>query len=202
MFLDEEPDWRQLVAWFLAPIPGIVAWLFLIEWLSRLWGVRAGLILYGVLMLGLVAVILALALAVVALCRHPWEEHGDLMLVATDKGFLLTCTSGIPISYLIVSGQLCRYLYLTFGGFVARSAGYWHWMWLSVAPIADRLIFLVAPGLQSHIWRVQATAPWSKAVVLALDLLLAVGIVGLALLWRAGSWANCTTTQGEPGESM
>lgn len=119
------------------------------ESLSRLWP-PLGIILYGIDVIFFLIVIVLGYLGISYASDWNTEEINIAASIAASIGIILAFS------------QLCRYSFLSWGGFNATSSNYWYWLRYSIANFLEAGLFDIPAIYEWQITNVQATANWSR----------------------------------------
>jgi hypothetical protein len=96
----------------------------------------------------------------------------ELSMTFTIMGFILA---------MACFSQICRHLYILFGGFDADNADYWHWLRFGVSNLLDSTLFDVPDIFEWNFSEIKATSFWSRTIVFifrtSLEFLIIAGIL-------------------------
>lgn len=123
-------------------------------------------------------ILLALHLAFWSILTRKARAKGETKLKEEElreKEQVAVRTSWVPVilvGNLVAFSQICRHLYLLFGGFVASQADYWHWLRFGISQILDNALFDTLTIYDWQISEIHATVFWSRIIVLLFNIYL------------------------------
>lgn len=143
----------------------------LIEALSLLWS-PISIILYSVLFLAIL--ITAYSYSITTLSRVVRKNTATPALVVALQVVRV-------LAFVIVYGELSRHLYMLFGGYNAHGIGFWHWLRYGVTQSLDTALDGVISAYGWHVSDIDATAVWSRTLLLLFNVCFLVWVLAVAL---------------------